>query len=331
MRWNPYVDLRVSISKAVRATCKQCGVAIDRESWRAEAAPVVGKGPDLLHIDCAAKRASDLAQRKVVDQDPEWPAEVRAQIARFIPEGTAPAPRSFGRTPLLDVSYGNDPATRPCVFCGTPCPGELGAATGHAIRAFSIDGERRFHPGCVLQIAPGLCRRVVVEDSERWPAEVKALFAQATAGIAPTPRSPWRDAAGIPELQRSPSARAACRFCQRKIAKGELRLARERIYGMRRSPAYFHVGCYATSTDFHPRMLELVVLRAPGDVTREEVAAWADVLPPTPPEDDDVPPLVERLLTLYDAVPREAPPPEEPDAPKLTANEVEIPRGFFNQ
>lgn len=231
--------------------------------------------------------------------------------------------------PLLDLSYAKDPVQQECVFCGNACPGDPGPTMGHAIRAFSIDGERRFHPACILPIAPGLCRRVVVENSERWPAEVKALFAQATAQIAPTPRSPWRDAAGIPELQRSPSARAGCRFCDEKIAKGELRLARERIYGMRRSPAYFHVGCYAASDDYHPRMLELIVLRAPSDVARDEIAAWKAILPPTRRRTTTCP-LIERLLALYDAVPREAPAPEDPSLPKLTENEVEIPRGFFN-
>ena len=50
MRWNPYIELIAEISRAARATCKQCDVAIDKGSWRAKAVPIVGK-PELLHID----------------------------------------------------------------------------------------------------------------------------------------------------------------------------------------------------------------------------------------------------------------------------------------
>lgn len=330
MRWNPYIELRVDRSRAVRSNCKECGVEIDKGSWRVEAIPVLGRGPDLLHLDCAAKRVADIAARKVKDKDPEWPAEALEQLARFLPEGVPPAPRSFQRTPLLNLSYGEEVTARPCVFCGNTCPGEPGPATGHAVRAWAIDGERRFHPQCILQLAPGLCRRVVQEDKPSWPAEVKALFAAATANIAPTPRSPWQHTAGIPKLERAPSARAACRYCQGKIEKGDLRLAREQLYGMRRSPIYFHLSCYTRSDDYHGRMLELVVLRCDKEITREEIAALAAVLPPEPDEDDDVRPLAERLLALYDAVPREQGAPEEPTGPKLTENVVEFPRGFFS-
>src|SRR5690606_9919984 len=163
-------------------------------------------------------------------------------------------------------------------------------------------------------------RRVVLEDKPTWPAEVKALFAAATANIAATPRSPWQHTAGIPKLERAPSARAACRYCQEKSATGGLRLAREPLYGMRPAPIYFHPACYARSDDFHGRMLELVVLRCGAEITREEVAGLAAVLPPEPEEDDDVLPLIERLLALYDAVPREQGAPDEPSGPQLTEN-----------
>jgi len=331
MRWNPYIDLRVGVCGAVRSKCRQCGAPLEKGSYRAEAIPILGK-PELLHLDCAAKRAPDLAQRKIKDRDPDWPADALDDLKRFVPEDQAPAPRSYLRTPILDVSYDREPGRpKPCLFCGLDCPGDDGPTTGHAVRAFSVDGERRFHPGCILRIAPGICRRIALEDSERWPADVKALFAQALANVAPTPRSPWRNTAGIPKLERSPSARAACRFCKEKIVKDELRLAREQLYGMRRSPVYFHVGCYASSDDYHPKMLELVILRAGPEVTREQVEALAAVLPPHAEEDDDVPPLMDRLLTLYDAVPRAEGTSEDDstDAAGLRENVVEIPEGFF--
>lgn len=331
-RWNPYIDLRAEISRGVRAKCKECGVEIGKGSYRARAIPVIGK-TEKLHLDCAAKRVPDIARRKLLDKDPEWPQEALDEIARHVPEETPPAPRSYMRTPILDLSYAKDPATKPCLFCGNPCPGDPGPGTGHAIRSFSLDdpeGERRFHPACIIQLAPGLCRRIGLEDSERWPAEVKAFFNAAAAKIKPTPRSPWRNTAGIPKLQRSPSARAACRYCSEKISKGELRLGREQLYGMRRSPVYFHVACFCKSDDYHPKFLELVVLKADHEITREEIAGLAGVLPPTPEEDDDVPPLLERLLTLYDLVPRERTDGAEEDSQsRLKENVVEIPKGFF--
>jgi len=329
MRWNHYIDLRVAVSNAVRASCKQCGAPIDRGTYRAEAIPVIGK-PELLHLDCAAKRAPDHARRKLKDKDPDWPADALEQIARFLPEDATPAPRSYLRTPILDLSYDRSGVAKPCLFCGVDAPGDPGPGFGHAIRAFSADGERRFHPACVIQLAPGIARRVALEDSERWPADVKAFFSAALKEIPPTPRSPWRNTAGIPRMEPSPSARAACRFCQGKIAKGELRLAREQLYGMRRSPAYFHVNCFCKSDDYHSKVIELVVLRLPPEVTREEVAALSRFLPPEPEEDDDVPPLMERLLTLFDAVDRtrKAAEAETPES-KLTENVVEIPEGFF--
>ncbi|MGE0707467.1 MAG: PARP-type zinc finger-containing protein [Planctomycetota bacterium] len=336
MRWNPYIDLRIAISNAVRTKCRVCEVEIGQGDLRAELIPVIGK-KELCHVDCAAKRAPDHAARKVKDKDPDLAPEVLEVLARYVPEGTEPSPRhSYLRTPLLNLSYPQTPpSTRPCLFCGNDCPGPAGPALGHAIRAYSIDGERRFHPQCVLQLAPGLCARVVAENSPRWPEDVKALFKAALpAGLRPTPRSPWQDTGGIPKLERAPSGRAACRYCDGKIQKGELRLAREKIFGMRRSPAYFHVGCFCMSDDYHPKLLEIVVLKidpalAP-DVTREEIAAWGPLIPGLQPgEDDDAPSTIERLLFLFDSVPREAPPTDAPES-KLTENVVEFPRGFFS-
>ncbi|RMG06938.1 MAG: hypothetical protein D6731_24750 [Planctomycetota bacterium] len=329
MRWNPYIDLRAERSRAARATCKECGVAIEKGSWRAQAVPILGK-PELLHLDCAAQRAPDLAKRKVVDEARDWPPEALAEIARFLPADAHPAPRSYQRTPLTGLSYGKDAYSKPCDYCGVECPGEPGPTHGHAVRAFSLSGEYRFHPVCALELAPGLALRVALEDSERWPAEVKALFKAACEGkVRPTPRSPWRDTAGIPKLHVSPSGRAACRYCREKIGKGELRLGREQLYGMRRSPVYFHVRCFCRSDDFHPKWLELAVVRVDrAEVARGRIEALGAELPPTPEEDDDVPPLLERLLALYDAVPQPAPE-EGSEGPRLTENVVEIPRGFF--
>lgn len=330
--WNPYLDLRCEASRAVRATCRQCGAPIEKGGWRAEAIPVLGK-PELLHVDCAAKRAPDLARRKLKDKDPDWPAEALADLARFVKDDVVPAPRSYARTPILDLAWDKDAAgIKPCVLCGEPAPGGAGPAEGFAVRAFSVDGERRFHPKCIVQLAPGLCRRVALEASDRWPPELKAWFGQVVpAQIKPTPRSPWRHTAGIPVLEHAPSARAACRFCDGKLAKGELRLAREQIYGMRRSPVYFHVGCYVKSDDWHPKMLELVVIRAGDEVTQEDIEALKALLPPTPPEDDDCPPLGERLDALFAHVLRKraAAGAKEKAAPALTENVVEIPDGFF--
>ena len=72
------------ISRAARAKCKQCAVDIDKGTWRVTAIPIIGK-PELLHIDCAAKRAPDLAKRKLIDKPEDWPEEAREQIARYMP------------------------------------------------------------------------------------------------------------------------------------------------------------------------------------------------------------------------------------------------------
>lgn len=336
MHWNPYIDVRVEVSRAVRASCRQCGAAIDKGAYRVEAVPILGK-PELLHVDCAAKRAPDHARRKLVDKDPDWPPEVLEDLARFVPEGVGPAPRSYQRTPIMDLGYDKDAAgVKPCVYCMEPCPGVAGPSHGHAVRAYSLDGERRFHPACIVELAPGLCRRIVVEASDRWPPELKAYFAQRVpAHVLPTPRSPWRHTAGVPALEHAPSARAACRFCSGKIDKGDLRLAREQIYGMRRSPVYFHVGCYAKSDDYHPKMIELVVLRAPDEVTRDDLARIVAALPPKAEEDDDVPALGERLEEIFAWVERKREATASKSAaaaaakPKLTENIVDIPEGFF--
>ncbi len=330
MRWNPYIELRAEISRAARANCKQCGVAIEKGGWRAKAIPVIGK-PELLHLDCAAKRVADLVKRKLVDKPADWPEEAREEIARHLPEDATPAPRSYQRTPIADISYAKAASgERDCEYCGAPAPGEPGPAFGHGVRAFFLGGEFLFHPACVLQLAPGICRRIAVEDSERWPAEVKLLFNTALAKIAPTPRSPWRNTAGIPVLEPAPSGRAACRYCKEKIGKGDLRLAREQLYGMRRSPVYFHVACFTKSDDFHAKFMELVVVRVDrAKVTREQIEGLAAVLPPEPEEDDDVQPLMQRLLALYDSVPRPEPESGDEEPTNLTENVVEIPKGFF--
>jgi len=124
--------------------------------------------------------------------------------------------------------------------------------------------------------------------------------------------------------------RAACRYCDEKIKKGELRLAREQMYNMRRSPVYFHVGCFCRSEDYHPKFLELVVLKLDPEITREEVEALGPQLPEAYEEDDDVPPLLDRLLALYDAVPREQAAEADEATSRLTENVVEIPKGFFS-
>jgi hypothetical protein len=330
MRWNPYIELYVQLSRAARATCKQCNAGIDKGTWRVKAIPVIGK-PEFLHLDCAAKRASDLVKRKLIDKPADWPEAAREQVAGFVPEDATPSPRSYQRTPITDVSYArNASGHENCEFCGTPAPGEAGPSHGHGVRAFFLGGEYLFHPVCMMQLAPGICRRVAIEDSERWPADVKALFSAALAKIPPTPRSPWKNTAGIPKLEPDPSGRAACRYCKEKILKGELRLAREQLYGMRRSPVYFHVGCYCKSEDFHPKIMELVALRVSKDVSREEIAELADALPPTPDEDDDVEPLMDRMLKLYDLIPKPADEAEAAPESSLTENVVEIPKGFFN-
>jgi hypothetical protein len=339
VRWNPYIDLRCEVSKSARATCKDCGAPLEKGGLRAKAVDVLGREA-LLHLDCAAQKVSDIACRKIKEGDKsDWPAEGREQLARFLPDDATPSPRSFLRTPILDLSYAKDATGHlPCVYCGKAAPCDpLGPQYGHAVRAFSIDGERRFHPACIVQLAPGLCRRIALEDGERWPAEVKLFFKTVIPeAIQPTPRSPWKNTGGVPNLHRSPSGRAACRFCQEKIGKGELRIGREQMFGMRRSPVYFHVGCYGKSDDYHPRMLELMVLKADTEVSREDIEGLAPVLPPTPQEDDDVPPLLERLLTLYDVVQgareQAAAAQAERDAgrPQLKENVVEIPEGFFS-
>lgn len=330
MRWNPYIDLRVEVSNAVRLKCKACDIEISRGDLRAEAIPVVGKR-ELYHVDCGIKRAPDHAARKLKEKESDWPDAARKVAERYVPEGTPPAPRSYLRTPLLNLSYPTtDVSPKPCPLCGAECPGEPGPATGHAIRAFSLDGERRFHPICAAKLAPGLCRRVVFEASERWPDEVRAFFKAAIPEtVKPTPRSPWQEAGGLPKLEHAPSARAACRYCNEKIPKGGLRLVREKVFGTRRSPVYFHVGCFVGSDDYHPKLLELVVLRVDPEVTRAEIEAWGEFLPDTKDIDDDVLPHLERLLDLYDRIPRESAP-EEVES-KLTENVVEFPRGFFSE
>lgn len=336
MHWNPYIDLRVEVSRAVRATCRQCGAPIEKGSFRAEAIPVLGK-PELLHLDCAAKRAPDHVRRKLIDKDPEVPAEALDDLRRFVGEDVKPTPRSYQRTPILDLGWDKDAISKPCLYCGEPCPGVQGPSHGHAVRAFSLDGERRFHPACIIPLAPGLCRRVVAENSDRWPPELKAYFAQKVpAQVLPTPRSPWRHTAGLPALELAPSARAACRFCSGKIDKGELRLAREQIYGMRRSPVYFHVGCYAKSDDYHPKMIELVVLRAADEIGKVHIEALKKVLPADPQEDDDSMPLVAKVDEIWAYVERKraaagaAAAASAAAAPKLTENIVDIPDGFFS-
>lgn len=335
MHWNPYIDVRCEVSRAVRASCRQCGAGIEKGSFRVEAVPILGK-PELLHVDCAAKRAPDHSRRKLVDKDPDWPAEVLADLARFVPETVKPAPRSYGRTPIMDLSWDKETIVKPCIYCGEACPGVAGPSHGHAVRAFSLDGERRFHPACIVLLAPGLCRRIVAENSDRWPPELKAYFAQKVPPqVLPTPRSPWRHTAGVPVLEHAPSARAACRFCSGKIDKGDLRLAREQIYGMRRSPVYFHVGCYAKSDDYHPKMIELVVLRAPEDITRADIdERLLPVLPPKAEEDDDVGTLADRVREIFDWVERKraaagAGAGAAKEKPVMTENIVDIPEGFF--
>ncbi|MBL4847068.1 MAG: hypothetical protein JKY65_16230 [Planctomycetes bacterium] len=329
MRWNPYIDLRVEVSNAVRCKCKACDIEISRGELRVCAIPVVGK-QELYHVDCGIKRAYDHAARKLKDKESDWPEAALKIAKRLVPEGTIPVRRSYQRTPLLNLSYPQTPPrTQTCPLCGEDCPGEEGALTGHAIRAFSLDGERRFHPACIRKLAPGLCRRIVLEDSERWPREVLDFWTQTIPDtIKPTRRSPWQDTGGLPTLERAPSARAACRYCSEKITKGELRLARQKVFGTRRSPVYFHVGCFARSDDYHPKILELVVLRIDPEIQREEIEAWSEVLPATPEIDDDVPPLLDCLLDLFDRVPREAETEAVPS--NLTENLVEFPRGFFS-
>jgi hypothetical protein len=336
VHWNPYIDLRVEVSRAVRAACRQCGAPIEKGAYRIEAIPVLGK-PELLHLDCAAKRAPDHVKRKLLDKDPDWPAEVLEDLGRYSLPDVPPAPRSYQRTPILDLAWDKDAISKPCVYCGEPCPGVAGPSHGHAVRAFSLDGERRFHPACIVELAPGICRRIVVENSDRWPTELKAYFAQKVpAQVLPTPRSPWRHTAGIPVLEHAPSARAACRFCSQKIDKGELRLAREQIYGMRRSPVYFHVGCYCKSDDFHPKMIELVVLRAGDEVGRADIEAMTKALPPMGEQDEDAPSLAEQVLEIFAFVERKRAAQAEAAAasaagrPKLTENIVDIPEGFFS-
>lgn len=334
MRWNPYIDLRCTVSRAVRTKCKACEVEIGKGSFRAEAIPIIGRAGkfDMFHVDCVAKYAPDLAARKLKDKDPDWPAEALQVLAKYVPEGTAPSPRSYLRTPITNITWAKEGATpKPCPFCGLDCPGEPGPQQGHAIRAWSLDGERRFHPICIVQLAPGLCHRVALEgNTERWPPEVLAFFKQVAAKVPPTPRSAWQGTAGLPRLERAPSARAACRYCSEKIKKGELRLAREQMYNMRRSPVYFHVGCFCKSEDYHPKFLELVILKLEHEITREEVEALASALPPAFEEDDDVPPLLDRLLALYDAVPREQEAQVDEAPSNLTENVVEFPKGFFS-
>lgn len=327
MHWNPFIELRYDVVRGNRAACKACGAPMEKGDPRATAVDVLGR-EEHLHLDCAAKRAPDLAKRKVVDQDPEWPPEALAEMEKRLPPDMLPLPRSFQRTPILDLSCEKEGLgpPRPCVYCGEPCPEGNDPARAHAVRAFSIDGERRLHPVCVLELAPGLCARVVAENSERWPEPLKQWFRQKLPPtIRPTPRSPWRNTGGIPRLEPSPSARAACRYCDGKIEKGELRLARDQMFGMRRTPVYFHVACYGKSSDWHPRMLELAVLKSAGDFERAQLEALGPALPREEPEPDQ-PPLLERLLALHAVAPRG---PKEQAEPKLTENRVVIPDGFF--
>lgn len=327
MRWNPFIELRCDQVRGNRAACKACGTPMEKGELRATAVDVLGR-EEHLHLDCAAKRAPDLAKRKVLDKDPEWPEEALAELEKKLPADAEPIPRSFQRTPILDLSCEKEAGpARPCVYCGQPCPDGNDPARAFAIRAFSIDGERRLHPGCILEIAPGLCARVVVENSERWPEPLKAWLKQKLpANIAPTPRSPWRNTGGIPRLEPSPSARAACRYCDKKLEKGELRLARDQMFGMRRTPVYFHVSCYGRSSDYHPRMIELAVLKSASDITKEQLEAMAPALPPEMPEDQGLTPLKERILKLFEVAPRT---PAEKEAPQMTENRVVIPEGFF--
>ena len=228
MRWNPYIDLLCEVSPTSRAKCKACDVEIDRGSFRVKAINVLGQ-EQLYHLDCAATKAPDLAARKLKDKAPDWPAQALSDLARFVDKDVEPSPRSYQRTPILDLSYDKRDMHGDCAFCGVEVPGGPGIAHQHAVRAFSIDGERRLHLGCVVQLAPGLCQRVVAEASERWPEDVRAfLKEQLPPGIAPTPRSPWRDTGGLPALEVAPSGRAACRYTKEKIAKGELRISRQR-------------------------------------------------------------------------------------------------------
>jgi len=328
MRWNPYIDLRCEVSPTSRAKCKACDVEIERGSFRIKAINVLGQ-EQLMHLDCAATKAPDIAARKLKDKAPDWPAQALKDLERFTDKDVEPAPRSFQRTPILDLSYDKRDMNSECVFCGLEAPGgKPGVGYNHAVRAFSVDGERRMHAVCVIQLAPGLCARVVAEASERWPEEVRELFKQALPpGVVPTPRSPWRDTGGIPSLEVAPSGRAACRYTKEKLAKGELRISRQQVFGMRRSPVYFSVEAYVRSDDFHPRMLELMVLKSPPEVTREQIEALVAKLPPPYPEDDDVTPLGERILTLFDAKPRAEPEPQVNE--NLTENSVDIPTGFF--
>ncbi|MEZ6188691.1 MAG: hypothetical protein R3F62_27275 [Planctomycetota bacterium] len=328
MRWNPFIDLRCEVSPTSRAKCKACDVEIERGSFRVKAINVLGQ-EQLYHLDCAATKAPDLAARKLKDKAPDWPAQALVDLERFVDKDAQPSPRSYQRTPILDLSYDKRDVPADCVFCGLEAPGgKPGVGHENAVRAFSVDGERRLHAACALELAPGLCQRVVLEASERWPEDVRAFFkAHLDPATQATPRSPWRDTGGIPTLEVSPSGRAACRYTKQKIEKGDLRISRQQVFGMRRSPVYFSVEAYVASDDFHPRMLELMVLKSPADVTREQLEALVAKLPPDPPEDDDVTPLGERLLTLFDAKPQAQPEAEVNE--NLTENKVDIPTGFF--
>lgn len=328
MHWNPFIELRYDVVRGNRAVCKGCNGPMEKGEPRATAIDVLTREQH-LHLDCAAKRAPDVAKRKVLDQDPEWPPEALAELDKRLPPDALPLPRSFQRTPILDLSCEKKELgpPRPCVYCGEQCPEGSDPARAFAVRAFSIDGERRLHPSCVLEIAPGLCKRVVAENSDRWPDELKRWFAEKVPPqVLPTPRSPWRNTGGIPRLEPAPSARAACRYCDQKLEKGQLRLARDQMFGMRRTPVYFHVGCFARSSDWHPRMLELAVLKSAAGFEREQLEALGPQLPAEQPEEPAQPPLLERLLALYALAPRG---PQEKEEPKLTENQVVIPEGFF--
>ena len=333
MAWHPYFDLRCDRPKTDRTVCRECDTTIPKTQVRVELLPVLGKAR-YAHLDCAADRAPDLMARKLAERDPSWPEEVWPSLERLVPEGAEVSPHGYQRTPILDLSYDGRGQEGSCVYCGEDCPRAGGGpGLGHAIRAFSLDGERRLHPVCCVKLAPGLCRRVVEEGSDRWPVEVRAWFREVIPPqIAPTPRSPWQYGVGEPTLEVSSSARAQCKYCASKIAKGVLRVRREQSFGTKKTPFYVHPECYVKSDDYHPKLLELMVVRAPADVPRAALEALVALAPDDPPplEGEVEGPSTRSVLEGWVAARPEAAEEGAEAAPALTKNEVQIPEGFFN-
>jgi hypothetical protein len=130
---------------------------------------------------------------------------------------------------------------------------------------------RYWHLSCAAKKLANELRPALAAYEGEVPdrAEVEALIAQ---HIKPD----------MPFAERAPNARARCRACDEAIAKGELRVAFERMYegpmGMQKGAAYTHARCL-------PRYLEREIEQGRTAPTAADLLGQLEAHGPPAPDD----------------------------------------------